>query len=274
MRKKSTHKYTHPIVTKGEGVYRFVRDQLNLEGPLLSTTDWMAQFDQSDLWSNYVEEFMSLNLTGRLIGCGRTLKKKYSNSTVFRTEYIALLSEHLSMNKDDCNRLFRLASSAVEASLENISNGTRNALTTWAKANHSYCYLCGRTLEFRQTESQAEFTIDHIWPREFGGDSIVDNLLPACKKCNSSHKMNYPSWAMTNIQSLLVGLEPSENSLNRVTGSSRYAIHHRIVQKVAVEKQITLKAAYLSVGHSERIRLIDPHEFGHFFNLSNHNHSF
>ncbi len=142
-------------MTKGEAVYQFVRDQLNLEVPLLSTTDWMAQFDQPDLWSNYVEEFMSLNLTGRLIGSGRTLRKKYSSSTLFRTEYIKVLSEHLSMDKDECNRLFRLASNAVDASLEKISNGTRNALTTWAKASHPHCYLCGQMLEFGQTESKA-----------------------------------------------------------------------------------------------------------------------
>lgn len=29
-------------------------------------------------------------------------------------------------------------------------------------------------------------TIDHIYPRDFGGVSIIDNLEPTCGKCNSS----------------------------------------------------------------------------------------
>lgn len=133
MRKPNRQSNNHPIVTKGESVYRAIRDHLNSEGPLVSTTSWMTQFERSELWSSYVEELMTLNLTGRLIASGRYLKGKYSNSTVFRTEYCDVLSEHVPVNREERNRLFRLANDAVDASLENITDGTRNALTTWAK---------------------------------------------------------------------------------------------------------------------------------------------
>ena len=140
-----------------------------------------------------------------------------------------------------------------------------------AKTHHTHCYLCGRILVFSQEDTNAKFTLDHLWPRDFGGDSIEENLLPACKECNSQHKKNYPTWAMTNVHSLLLGFEPSENSLKRVPGSSRYAIHHRHVQNIAIEKQISLKEAYVFAGPSEGVRVIEPLEFGHFFNLANHN---
>lgn len=271
MNKVRKQKYKYPIATKGEALLRFVRDQLNVEGCLLSTSTWLTQFDQPDLWSSYVEEFMAIHLTGRLLSCGRYLKQNHSNSTVFRTEYKSALFEYLTLNREDRDRLFRLAHAAVDASLEEISNGTRNAITTWANLCHPHCYLCGRILQFNDSESASQFTIDHIWPRDFGGDSSEENLLPACKDCNNNHKKNYPTWAMTNIQSLLLGFGPSANSLKRITGTSRYAIQQRLVQSVAVEKQLTLKCAYLTVGPSESVRVVDPLEIGHFFNLANHN---
>jgi hypothetical protein len=275
MRTVRRQKYKHPVATKGEAVYRFVRDQLNLCGALVATSEWMAQFDKPEIWSHYVEEFMSLNLTGRLLSSGRHLKNKHSNSTVFQTEFKSILSDQLPLKKEERERLLRLSIAAVEASLETIPNGTRNAITNWAKGNHPHCYLCGRMLLFKdENESVAQFTIDHVWPRDFGGDSCSENLLPACKDCNNNHKKNYPSWSMTNIQAILLGYEPSENSLKRIPGSSRFAIQHRLVQNVAVERQLTLKEAYLAVGPSVDVRIVDPLEFGHFFNLANHTWSF
>lgn len=40
------------------------------------------------------------------------------------------------------------------------------------------CYYCGKTV------SEDEITIDHIYPQDFGGPTISDNMLPSCSKCN------------------------------------------------------------------------------------------
>jgi hypothetical protein len=269
-RKRLANK-NYPIVTKGEGLYRYLRTQLDSEGSLYASTRWLAQFNRSLQWCSYIEEFMALNLAGQLIGSGKFLRSKFENSAIFESEYRSVLREQMDLDRNSFDRLFRLANDAIDASLEDIADGTRSALTTWAKANHPNCYLCGRTMIFGQQECDLKYTLDHVWPRDFGGDSIAENLLPACKECNGKHKTNYASWAMTNIQSILLGFEPSENKIKRVTGSSRFAIHHRHVQATAVELQLTLKDAYMLVGSSEEIRVIDALEFGHFFNLANHN---
>lgn len=39
------------------------------------------------------------------------------------------------------------------------------------------CYYCGRRV--------SKMTIDHMFPRDYGGISITNNLLPACTRCNS-----------------------------------------------------------------------------------------
>ena len=40
------------------------------------------------------------------------------------------------------------------------------------------CCYCGETV------SEEEMTIDHMYPQEFGGPTIPDNMLPSCTKCN------------------------------------------------------------------------------------------
>jgi hypothetical protein len=270
-KKKQKPKNCYPIATKGEALYRYLKAQLNSEGSLNTSTSWLAQFNKSLEWSSYIEEFMAINLAGQFIDSGRFFRSKFEDSYIFESEYRSFLREQLYVNRTSCDRLFRIAIDAVDASLEEITNGTRNALTSWAKASHPHCYLCGQVMDFDQQEGNLKYTLDHVWPKDFGGDSIVDNLLPACKECNGKHKANYASWAMTNIQSILLGFEPSESRVKRISGSSRFAIHHRHVQTVAYDLQLTLKEAYLRVGPSEEVRVIDSLEFGHFFNLANHN---
>lgn len=42
------------------------------------------------------------------------------------------------------------------------------------------CIHCGVLLEFDQ------MTVEHMKPRVFGGDDNMDNLRPACERCNST----------------------------------------------------------------------------------------
>lgn len=44
------------------------------------------------------------------------------------------------------------------------------------------CYYCGEKLDKKSR------TLDHLFPRAWGGISIPDNLLPCCRKCNGSQK--------------------------------------------------------------------------------------
>lgn len=51
---------------------------------------------------------------------------------------------------------------------------------TYTIYGYEKCRYCGRTL------STEERTLDHIYPRGYGGVSITDNLLPCCIPCNQS----------------------------------------------------------------------------------------
>ena len=51
---------------------------------------------------------------------------------------------------------------------------------TYMMKGNQICYYCGKTI------SKKEMTLDHVYPRDFGGPSITDNLVPCCSHCNSS----------------------------------------------------------------------------------------
>lgn len=47
------------------------------------------------------------------------------------------------------------------------------------------CYYCGKKLK-------EDSTLDHLFPRAFGGITITDNLRPACSNCNSKKATMLP----------------------------------------------------------------------------------
>ena len=54
------------------------------------------------------------------------------------------------------------------------------ALTNAIYDEGRICYYCGAEI----TEKQR--TMDHKYPQDFGGPTITDNLVPTCKKCNTT----------------------------------------------------------------------------------------
>ncbi len=50
----------------------------------------------------------------------------------------------------------------------------------WAKTS-GRCHYCGSMLELKTT-----FCVDHIVPRSGGGEHHIDNVVPACRSCNSA----------------------------------------------------------------------------------------
>ncbi len=60
--------------------------------------------------------------------------------------------------------------------------------TQWwkRKCSEGRCYYCGRNVPPK------ELTMDHIVPVIRGGKSTKNNIVPACKECNSKKKHSIP----------------------------------------------------------------------------------
>ena len=41
-----------------------------------------------------------------------------------------------------------------------------------------HCAYCGKKLEYKDMQ------VDHIHPKCFGGEDVIDNLNPSCRRCN------------------------------------------------------------------------------------------
>ena len=53
---------------------------------------------------------------------------------------------------------------------------------TYVLKGYDRCCYCGEKLTMKNR------TLDHMYPRRWGGISIPENLLPSCKKCNQDKK--------------------------------------------------------------------------------------
>ena len=60
--------------------------------------------------------------------------------------------------------------------------------TSWwkQKINSGLCHYCGKKF------SPALLTMDHVIPLARGGESVKNNVVPACKTCNSTKKLDTP----------------------------------------------------------------------------------
>lgn len=267
-------------VTSGEDLLGYI--QINLLGQqVIKGLENKLRFTgREDELSEFFQELIGVNMVGRIVIVGSSIAQKYNmTDPVFEREFRYYLNNYFCFNIDCFEAVYRLSIRAVKASRESISETLGRRLKQWAMASHQFCYMCGIQLEFARKEQKTEdekrrqFTCEHIWPREYGGNSLEENLLPCCSSCNSSKKQNFATWAMPSVQSLIKGLSPGDDCLEKIEGTHKFAIHYRSAKKLALHKRISLKEAFLKIGPWQDIRLKDVDDVADFFNLENHNAS-
>ncbi len=149
------------------------------------------------------------------------------------------------------------------------SRTVARAFRTWAAKTHPKCYLCAYPLEFDSKDRPQSYTLDHIWPQVYGGDSDLDNMLPACYLCNGSAKRDFASWSTVGIQALIHGIDADPSSLGKIPRSQKYALLRKTVQKFANKRRCSLKRAFLRVGPWTEVRVIDATDVSDFHNVVN-----
>lgn len=176
------------------------------------------------------------------------------------------------LDNDDRNRLVRLTKEAWESSDTKISKKTRSEL--WSGARNHRCYMCGSLLSRvgnRFVDEQGGLAdLDHIWPSSFGGDSVADNLLPACEKCNKE-KRHMCTWESGHAHGVIypIGFDSHEFFAN-VPRIEKILIHRRAAFELARINRWTLKTAFLRLGPYSALEAIDSGDTWDFLNLQNH----
>lgn len=255
-------------VTDGERLYVYILSKLSVGWSRLENE--LAFTGRGSEFTDFFKELIAVNLVGRVVAVGAYYEEKYGiASDLFDRSFRNYMRDYMTIHYNDTNTFYRLCVAAISASKQEINASCRKRITRWSREHFQKCYMCNASLIYDDAEHYNAFTIEHIWPRSYGGDSIEENLLPACKSCNSSKKRHFASWAMPSIQSLIYSPGEEDKRLQEIEGTYKFALHYKQVQNYARHKQISLKRAFLEVGPWNDTRILDPDDICDFFNLSN-----
>lgn len=101
----------------------------------------------------------------------------------------------------------RLAADVTDS--DQLRDGMKRLI--W-KVHANNCYLCGVALA-RTGNGPDKRSVDHIWPQALGGQSVPENLLPACEDCNTKKGHNM-TWAWGPVQSTYESLSQATTNVN------------------------------------------------------------
>lgn len=261
--------YAYNPQTSGEALYHFFRTWLVQGIPSDLLDQWLSRIEYfGENWSEFIEQLIAVWLTGRSVAMGRSLKTLHEDS--YQQQLRSFFKEHLAVTKQDMRDLVRLTATAVDAAEKNLSQGLKNQFKQWARNHQTRCYMCRTDLDFESVNAPNSFTREHIWPQSYGGDSILENLLPACGKCNAERKSSFATWATTSIQSALLRMHPSDEDWKNLKGYHFFALHHYAGQRYAIENRLSLKEAFLRIGPwTFPPQILDGNDVVHFFNITN-----
>ncbi|MCI0623309.1 MAG: HNH endonuclease [Acidobacteria bacterium] len=265
------------FVTDGERLAHFVGHRLVHRVPWDRLSASLLNTGRGDALCEFFREVTAINLACRIVVAGTSLlserkdqSARHISDPTFEKDFRDYLRDRLLLSPPLLDDTFRAAVRAVRASQEQVSATKRARYKRQAHKRHPSCYMCGTTLDFDERDPHGKFTLEHIWPRRFGGNSIEENLLPACGSCNSEKKKDFATWAMTSVQALIIGIAPTENECRSVEGTYRFALHYLAARRLASQRQTNLKDAFLQLKHWQDIRPKDESDLADFFNLVNH----
>ena len=254
----------HPYETNGQYLARYLLDHhlggrghrwSGLGSALLASnrgTDWVEAF----------QEMVSLQLARRLISAGDKLVERHGLPAAeagIKQAIVDTMVVHFTSVGDVYERLLP----AIRSARQTISNSVRQEAAALARREMPYCYLCGTDVDFSADGHQA-FTLDHVWPRAYGGNSDFENLLGACRSCNEA-KASEPSWALYPIQSYVAGFEVQD--LEDMPKVMRFAVQARAAKQLAQREGHSLRDAYLRLGRPSHPTVLSGATAVDLFNL-------
>jgi len=249
---------------------------------LLNSVDWnrlsagLLSTGRAEQLTLLFREISVVNTTCRLVQAARSLRigtggeNRRTDDPSYLRDLKKLLRESILIPQNVVDQTMRLSVAAAQAAASSINGTTRKRMLQEAKNRNTGCYLCGCELDFDLQHPTRKFELEHIWPNSYGGDSDETNLLPVCHGCNQQ-KGNLATWGMAAIQSLILGINPSENALI-LRGEFSFAVHYFAARRLlASNPQRSLKWAMQKLGpRLSTARTIDPFQIADFFNLENH----
>lgn len=257
--------------TAGERLYYFItKDIVGYECAIELSESAVTRYGgRTHDFAQYFFGFAIANIFARLIKkTERVLTEEHSDHHKIVTQYIERsLEAGIFGNRAVIRRMASLAIDAVKVSGKTIPSSVEKAVS--GDRRRMSCYLCGTDVYRGASVDSEKLEYEHIWPSSYGGDSIAENLLPACWPCNKA-KSDMILWHSANVAGFCLKPEPSEEEMKCVQRREKIAAHLRTIHDHASRFSLTLKESALRVGPIKITKQssIDPDDARDFFNLS------
>ena len=253
-----------PYETNGQYLARYLLDHhLDGRGPRWSGLgSALLASNRGDAWVEAFQEMVSLQLARRLISAGDELIAQYGLPAA-ETEVKQVIIDTMVVDYTLAGDIYERLLPAVRSARQTISDSVRRSVTSMARREMPYCYLCGTAVDFTAGGHQA-FALYHVWPRAYGGNSDFDNLLGACRSCNEA-KGSEPSWALYPIQSYVAGFDVQD--LEDMPKEMLFAVQARAAKHLAQKEGRSLRDAYLRLGRPDRPVVLSEATAVDLFNL-------
>ncbi len=241
--------FSFRAVTTGETLFKFILREVY---PASSVADIqslgvLTVGGRSDFFSEY---FLGLNAMNILARCVKKAERirGIENETAHHNGMVAYLQQSLGMakhNDDTVDQLARLSLLAASDSKRKIKDSVKRNIRNGRSEVH--CYLCGGMCHHNASDPMDGIEYEHIWASSFGGNSIVENLLPACATCNREKK-DMLLWHTGHLFSFVLKPDPSSDELTAITRKAKIAAQMRRIFSKACDEEISLKEAAESLG--------------------------
>lgn len=260
----------HRPSTNGEILYKYIEEKVLTRRSItdIKNLTVMQAGARSVEHASYFFGFSCASIFSRIIKkTERVLEECRPSPEKVISRYI---EETLEINFFDqdriSSRLAALAISAVESSHKDIPNSVIKAVN--GEKMRLSCYICGNSLQKGSTDPTLSLEYEHIWPSSYGGDSIAENILPACERCNKA-KGDMIIWHTAHINAFCLKPNPSANEMTRVTRPLIVAAHMKRVFDYATSNKLSLKDSALRIGpiSPDRHRSPYPDDARDFFNF-------
>lgn len=239
--------------SSGETLFRQVRDEIipgvpSTAGAWHGLNEMLTALGGSDRFPNYFRGALAVLAVRRLIRFWEDQRPFPARDAMWIRKISSFIKEEMfpELDADTIGKIARRVVRAATAAGQVINNSTRVRVIA-AQRNHR-CYLCGKTVDPRARDDDPErLTLDHVWPRAAGGESVEQNLLVACNECQQ-WKGEVFSWEWHNIHNVVLSPAPSERELGNLRWAFRFARYSYAAMEVAQERGITLREAFLANG--------------------------
>lgn len=239
--------------TAGERLFIYIRDTVLTEfghGDLRwdNLNALFAGPTGTDEFVTYVRGAVAVHCMRRLLRYWEDAKPGVLNHALRMTTVRSFIKREVFYSVDDamCTKLARMVIDAECSSHRDISITVESEVLK--DRNVHSCYLCGSSVRRNAGKDDSDrLTLEHLWPTSLGGDSIEENLLPACLRCQRTTK-DTASWEWFNIQNIVLPPSPSNKALISVCRRAGYARHYLEVVRYCDENTLTLKQGFLAIG--------------------------